>query len=122
VSRLKGFADALRYIQSDVEDAHWYLLELNPQTNELKVTGFKKNEIKEAERAYAAAELKARGIGGKDAVLVAVDSVAELPRAYPNYYADTDVFLQLMGQARSGRIRRVRPSPLAAGVQLTLLP
>ena len=43
-----------------------------------------------------------------DAVLVSVESVNNLGRAYPNYFADTRVFLQLMQQALSGHSRGIK--------------
>jgi hypothetical protein len=50
-----------------------------------------------------------------DAVLVSVDSLAALPRAYPNYFADTRVFMELLSQALSGHKRRIQPKPLVIG-------
>jgi hypothetical protein len=40
---------------------------------------------------------------GLDVVLVSVDSLSSLERAYPNYFADTRVFVELMSQALAGR-------------------
>ena len=120
VTRLNGYANALKYMENDIEDAHWYLLQLNPSVGELVISGFKKNEMQEAERRYSEAELagKARKT---DAVLVAVDSLADLPRAYPNYYADTNVFLELLAQARSGRMKRIGSTKVkAVEAQLSL--
>ena len=42
---------------------------------------------------------KAISKGDTDAVLVSVDSVASLRRAYPNYFADTHKFLELVSDA-----------------------
>jgi len=36
---------------------------------------------------------------GAEAVLVSVDSIAALQRAYPNYFLDTRVFLRALQQA-----------------------
>jgi len=49
---------------------------------------------------------------GTDAVLVSVDSVIALQRAYPNYFADTRVFLLLLTQALSGHVRSISVPPL----------
>jgi hypothetical protein len=40
-------------------------------------------------------------------VLVSVESINALQRAYPNYFADTGVFVQLMTQALEGRSKVV---------------
>lgn len=113
-NRLKGYANALRYIQSDVEDAHWYLLRLNPGASELTVTGFKMREREEAEAQYAKAEESMRSSPGTDAVLVSVESAVSLPRAYPNYFADTGVFVELLQQALSRKVHRIRPTKIKA--------
>jgi hypothetical protein len=78
---------------------HYFLLQLDPIANQLKVTGFRYSEVLEASRRYAEAEKLVGENPGTDAVLVSVDSLAALERAYPNYFADTGVFLDLMHQA-----------------------
>ena len=113
-NRLNGYANALRYINNDVENAHWYLLQLDPKAMQLVVSGFKLQEREEAERRYAEAESKIREYPGTDAVLVSVESASALQKAYPNYFADTEMFVQLLTQALSGRTREIRASTLKA--------
>jgi hypothetical protein len=48
-----------------------------------------------ATNRYTDTEKKITEAGG-DAVLVSVDSLAALRRAYPNYFLDTRVFLDLL--------------------------
>jgi ppGpp synthetase/RelA/SpoT-type nucleotidyltranferase len=103
--RLRAYNDALQRFENDTEGAHYYLLKLDPKTGILGITGFKVDEAEKAQQAYAEAETK--GQSATDAVLVAVDSLAALQRAYPNYFADTRVFLELLRQVRSGKNRRV---------------
>jgi hypothetical protein len=97
--RLRVYGDALRAIEQTAEDAHYYLLRLDPDSTELRITGFKAGAIAKAEKQYAEAEEHVKSHPGTDAVLVAVDSVAALRRAYPNYFADTRVFVRLLEQA-----------------------
>jgi hypothetical protein len=80
----------------------------------LLVKGF--DNIEEAAKAYETAEKRVREKEGTDAVLVSVDSVSALGKAYPNYFADTRVFMQLMTQALSGRSRGIEVSPVPIGV------
>ena len=82
-------------------------LRLDPSAPQLTITGFKLHELAQAEAEYAHAKKYAKEHPGTDAVLVAVDSVAALQRAYPNYFADTRVFVELMKQALSGHRRRI---------------
>jgi len=117
--RLKDYARALKYIRNDVEDAHWYLLRLNPSKQELTISGFKLAQSRQAEEEYEKAEQMVRERPGTDAVLVSVDSIAALEHAYPNYFADTGVFLELMNQALSGRSRGIRTTLQATQTQLS---
>jgi hypothetical protein len=51
-----------------------------------------------------------------DAVLVSVDSMAALRRAYPNYFLDTKVFVDLMNET----LKSTRGPPKRGGAQLSL--
>jgi|ERR1017187_263891 hypothetical protein len=75
--------------------AHYFLLELNPTAKRTKITGFRMDELPKAAKEYLAAEHAIADLGA-DAVLVSVDSVKSLRRAYPNYFLDTRVFLQIL--------------------------
>lgn len=105
-----AYASAIQTVVQRVQDAHYFLLELDPTLANpvLNVTGFSREKTAEAQKAYAEAEIKVKEKPGTDAVLVSVDSISNLSHAYPNYYADTRVFLDLLGQALSGRQRRIR--------------
>lgn len=113
-ARLNQYANALRFIKGNLEGAQWYLLELNPRTSELVVSGFRREEREDAEREYGEAERRVRDNPGTDAVLVSVESISALHKAYPNYFADTGVFVQLLDQALTGRARRIGEPKLRA--------
>jgi len=51
---------------------------------------------------YAEAEKRNAEKPGLDAVLVSAASLEELKRVYPNYLADTQVFLGILREAVSG--------------------
>lgn len=89
------------------ENAHYYLLELNATESSISVRRFKSSELTEATREYAAAEATARSKKGVDAVLVSVESPAALRRAFPNYFADTTVFVSLMERALAPERKRL---------------
>jgi hypothetical protein len=109
-NRLKGYASAIQTVEQRVKDAHYFLLELDPTLANpiLNVTGFSRDKTDEAQKAYAEAEVRVKEKPGTDAVLVSVDSISRLSQAYPNYCADTRVFLDLLDQALTGRQRRIR--------------
>jgi ppGpp synthetase/RelA/SpoT-type nucleotidyltranferase len=97
---LRDFETALkqlpnfRYSPTD----RYYLLVLDPHSKELEVWGYRENEHQIANEAYSNMEYEIRRTG-KNAVLVSVDSVAELKKAYPNYFLDTALFLELVDWA-----------------------
>jgi RelA/SpoT family protein len=113
--RLLGYRQAVKAVSaSPKKTAEFFLLQLDPSVGSLLVKGF--DSIEEASKAYENAEKRVRDKEGTDAVLVSVDSVSALGKAYPNYFADTRVFMQLMTQALSGRSRGIEVSPVPIGV------
>jgi len=103
IHRLDTFRQALREIEEPTTaNARYFLLELDTNAQSVTVTGFKSDELFRATERYAEAEKKVSESGG-DAVLVSVDSLSALRRAYPNYFLDTKVFLDLLdGALRDG--------------------
>jgi nitrogenase molybdenum-iron protein alpha/beta subunit len=100
-NRLEGYAAALQ-IQEEmaVKDAHYFLVELDAGTQQVKITGYARNQLKKASEDYLAAERSSvAGPAWRDAVLVSVESVAALKRAYPNYFLDTNRFIEAVGYA-----------------------
>ncbi len=111
--RLRAYGNTLRTLEEGAGASDkYYLLQLNVSTEELSVQGFKQGEIEKASKLYVDAEKAAKGSPKHDAVLVSVDSLAALPKAYPNYFADTRVFLELLSQTLSGRPRRIHMKDL----------
>jgi ppGpp synthetase/RelA/SpoT-type nucleotidyltranferase len=103
VIRLRTIGDALQKLEqpSAIEEgAHFFLLELD--SDQLRVRGFRANQQVEAQNQYIEAEKLISGNENKDAVLVSVDSLASLRRAFPNYFLDTKVFATLLDAALEG--------------------
>jgi len=76
-----------------MEDPYVFLLTLNPAKRTLRTKPFGKDELDVAQREYDAAEKEFESDPDIQVVLVAVEDVAALPKAYPNYYADTSDFM-----------------------------
>jgi Region found in RelA / SpoT proteins len=94
--RLRGWTKALKQMpKRNLAGAKWLLLVLDVAGNTIRVTGY--SDRKEAAEAVAALEKSPES--GLDAVLVWVNSVRGLRRAYPNYYADTASFLDALNIA-----------------------
>lgn len=83
----------------NIPDAHYYLLELDAEKLQTKVWGFKEKQIDQAQSAYLNIEKAIAGQREKDAVLVSAGSMESLKRAYPNYFADTHVFIRTVREA-----------------------
>jgi len=106
-TKLNGYSKVLGNITERTTDEHYYLMELTPSQGSLIITGFPRQETEKASKMYAEAEQRAKNIPGADAVLVSVDSITALTKAYPNYFADTRLFVLLLGDALTGRQRPV---------------
>jgi hypothetical protein len=92
--RLEAYGNALRTMEDKtIPGAHYFLMALDPVENVISIRGFRKNELTQATNAYLEVERTLNAEVGAEAVLVSVDSVAALKRAYPNYFLDTQSFL-----------------------------
>jgi hypothetical protein len=80
-------------------DASAFLLVLDSTKRTIDVTGFRKDELKQASEEYLIVETMTADKPEIQAVLVSVDSLAALRSAYPNYYLDTQVFLEALRYA-----------------------
>lgn len=112
VHRLSEYNTALHSISNASQNAFYYLMQLDPELKTLTVTGYTERESNVAASKYAEAEQAAKARPGADAVLVSVESVGALSKAYPNYFADTRLFVELLKQALKGRTRSIKISQL----------
>jgi hypothetical protein len=99
-SRLTAYGTAMRETETLAKDSRYYLLELMPGAegvgSTLTITGFKAKEREAATQAYQKAE---QGKAGADIVLVSVESLDALKRAYPSYFLDTRQFVDAVKEA-----------------------
>jgi RelA/SpoT family protein len=100
-NRLRGYGTALQ-VTADLgkgsRPARYFVVELNLDLRQLKVRGYKKDQLEQANDDYAQTERRIT-LTDNDAVLVSVDSLLALRKAYPNYYLDTHYFIGLLKQA-----------------------
>lgn len=100
--RLTAFDRTLQTIEQDLAGSQhrYYLLELTFLDDggaTLRTQGARR--LAEAQDLYEAAERVSERFRDRDVVLVTVESFEQLKRAYPNYYADTRTFRQLLSAA-----------------------
>ena len=89
---LHTYGQALQTLEDAPRRAHYFLLVLNPTEKKVNVTGYKSQDLDRATKDYLAVEREIANTGS-DAVLVSVESLAALRRAYPNYFLDTHIFI-----------------------------
>lgn len=95
ITKIQGYAAALRQTEEHVAGAKFVLLTLNVPENELTIRGFR--TLEDATLAYSGTEsLAAKGV---DVVLVSVSTINGLRTAYPNYFLDTTRFAGVLKQA-----------------------
>lgn len=100
--KLQAFGSALQTVEGmDAgKDSNYYLLELDPAAMKINVLGYRRTELEKATKDYLDAEKNLTGTS--DAVLVSVESMASLRRAYPNYFLDTNRFVEAVNLALEG--------------------
>ena len=100
VNSLKTFESALKQLPNFEFSSkdHYFLLLLDANSHELEMWGYPLKQMLNAYKHYSQIEKEIRG-KGKNAVLVSVGSVDELKRAYPNYFLNTSIFLDLVDWA-----------------------
>ena len=97
---LAAFGTALGAVGLSVlRGAHYYLLVLDSNKREIAITGFDKTLQERASAQYLQTEREIGDEPGVNAVLVIVDDLRALRRAYPNYFLDTKMFLHAVGRA-----------------------
>lgn len=103
INRLEGYGIALQALEDRVARGGrgYYLLVLDHEIDSwtIRMHEYNQSQIEEATQHYAEVEEQIREQEGSEAVLVNVDSLDALRRAYPNYFADTQVFVRELRKA-----------------------
>jgi hypothetical protein len=79
------------------EEGQVFLLRLDTEKRNLNVKRFPQQAMSLAQEAYLAVEKENKGNSTVQAVLVSVDSLKALRKAYPNYFGDVTAFVNLIG-------------------------
>ena len=100
-NKLAAFGAALDATQQASAKHHYFLIEVNHTAKTVNVRGFRQPESEKATDSYLDVERKIKNSGSRDsdAVLVSVDLMEALRRAYPNYFLDTRMFVGIMNEA-----------------------
>lgn len=106
VFSLNAWRTALRELSSKKSiptDTKAFLLVLDVETNTIRWVPFKKQDLAKAEEM----RLEVEKTSGKDVVVVYVDSISNLRKAYPNYFADTRQFIKAIEELIGRRVPAV---------------
>lgn len=96
IKMMKGWTKAMKVFEDEMKTApklKYFLLELDIVNERLIITSYTKDYEHKAVEDYAKAEKKNEG-REYDVVLVGADASTDLKKAYQNYFADTDEFLE----------------------------
>ena len=97
VNLLSNWTVTIRDLPAKIEnDVAQFLITLDPENRSVSTKSFGIGEASQAFKEYIEAELPRISLPSTNAVLVSVDSMAELRTAYPNYYADTRAFIDAL--------------------------
>jgi hypothetical protein len=112
INRLVAYGAALQHFNSNTAgDAHYFLIELDTENQRTLVRGFRSDQLEKANAEYLELERKITPTSQSDAVLVSVENIAVLQRAYPNYFLDTRAFLDMVREALPKTLIRQRRTP-----------
>jgi hypothetical protein len=98
IALLRGWSEAMTVLPTATGDrGAVYLLYLDPGEDRVKITGFSTIQEAKASDIYLSTEKAIQEQGqASQAVLVSTSSLQALRSAFPNYFADTRVFLDLV--------------------------
>lgn len=88
---LSACSNAAVHVEQNMADAAAYLLVLDVEKRSINIRPFPSMMM--ANLTYTQAERENRGKDHLQTVLVSVDSIGALRKAYPNYYLDVSEFL-----------------------------
>lgn len=89
---------------AEVPNAKLFLLEQDTREGFVRITPFPQNYSRLASKQYLELEKKHANDDLVQVVLVTVDSLATLRRAYPNYFSDTADFAEIVEKVIAGNL------------------
>lgn len=109
MDNLRRWSDTIHQIEEKIGTGDdLFLLVLDPSRKSLSITTFKKDKISDAEAEYKREEKETENDPNIQVVLVSVESVDSLRKAYPNYYVDTREFINAVEKEMRIKRRKLR--------------
>lgn len=91
------------------KDEKYFIVEMNPEELRITVRRYKARQSEEANKVYTELESQLPENSLNQVVLVSVDNINALKRAYPNYFLDTNLFSRLVERV----LKEDFPNPIA---------
>jgi ppGpp synthetase/RelA/SpoT-type nucleotidyltranferase len=101
ISILEGLRSATENVTARISsglEAHFFLLQLDLTARTVRTTAFQKNQVGEAQEKYLEVEKTNKDKPEMQTVLVSVDSIDALRKAYPSYYLDITEFVKVLNK------------------------
>ena len=107
VNCLLGWNDTIHHIEEQARgDADSFLMVLDPTNQTLRVWPFARDQFIQAQEEYKKQEKETESDARIQVVLVSVDSIRALPKAYPNYYVDTQGFVKAVQRELATAVKK----------------
>lgn len=95
------YNSTIRYA-NNIKDAKYFIITMDFDRRSVQVQRYKAKESQRANDTYTRLESRVEAGTNVQVVLVSVDSLSALKRAYPNYFLDTSRFGELVDTGISG--------------------
>ncbi len=95
-------------ITGDAKDVKYFLVRLEPGAQKITIGRFRAKESQAANAAYTRMESDSAADSAVQVVLVSVESIAALKRAYPNYFLDTNAFSEVVKRVLKSELPEVQ--------------
>jgi putative GTP pyrophosphokinase len=92
--KLNAFAVVVSHISNEKSNAKFYLLTLDLHQQSVTIRPYEQNELKQANIDYTETERHINAGANLQVVLVSLESINGLKKAYPNYFLDTKQFIR----------------------------
>ncbi len=99
-SVLKMYSTTINYA-GQAKDAKYLVIELNAESQQVRVSRFVASASQEANAMYLDLERRTSANPAVQVVLVSVDAISKLQKAYPNYFLDTQRFATILNRVLS---------------------
>lgn len=92
--KLSAFTIAANHIHDDKTDARFYLLTLDVKNHTVTIRSYLQSEFEQANIEYTETERHINAGAELQVVLVSLESINTLKKAFPNYFLDTREFIR----------------------------